>query len=296
MKKKNEKKFAIISTEWSKAAVSIVEANLTQQIVILRFNENCDLSNYAICSCRLSPLLGTPENILDFYFDFPPLLIHENEQVYAVFNDKDAENSKDEDGNILVFRKPSHAFELNGGEAVGLLKHAEDGETWKLVDWANPIIDERLTPGELQELKQQMTSVFSKDFYKREKSPQSSNVSTSVPAKSTVMFERPLFWLYIFLVTMSIFEIASLINFNDESMILTGKSLIILLKNLFTGLFIFYFIRSHFKFLPAIMIFFVLCLLGQITGYLLFSTNAFVSTALLFIIISIYSYLTRSAK
>ena len=130
MKKKIEKKFIINSSEWSKNSVSIVEANQTQQTIILGFYEKSNLSDYALCVCRLSPLLGTPERISEFFFDFPSLDIALNQKIYVVFSNTDSEPSLDEEQNILLSKKSLYA---------SLSPHTSIELRWVCMDLSPPV-------------------------------------------------------------------------------------------------------------------------------------------------------------
>jgi hypothetical protein len=294
MKKKIEKKFIINSSEWSKTSVSIIEANQTQQTVILGFNENSDLGDYALCVCTLSPLLGTPERISEFFFDLLPLSISENKKVYIIFSDEDMESSLDDEQNILLSKKSLYPFSLKDDEAVGLLKKNGDDQSWKLIDWSKPIIDEIIPLDMLQEASQ-IKVVQQNDFYKSKKVVKNEDIQNTEKNQSS-FFEKPLIWLLIFISTISIFEIASLVSLNEQVSFIIVKISTIFLKNTFSGFFLFKWIRSGFKFSPSLIIILLLAIGSYILTYFLFIIGIFIGSALLILIVSIYSFLTKVSK
>jgi len=294
MKKKIEKKFIINSSEWSKNSVSIVEANQTQQTIILGFYEKSNLSDYALCVCRLSPLLGTPERISEFFFDFPSLDIALNQKIYVVFSNTDSEPSLDEEQNILLSKKSLYPFTLKEDEAIGLLRKDSEG-VWKLIDWSKPIIDE-VIPLELLQEVSQLNVEPQADFYKSKKIQPAVAPQEIQKKDYSSLFEKPLVWLMIFIVTISLFEIASLLSLKDTLLFNSIKISTILLKNIFTGLLLFKFIRSGFQFSFSIILLFLLSVAGYVLAYYLFSIEIFIGSALLILIISIYSWLTRKLK
>jgi hypothetical protein len=294
MKKKIEKKYFINSSEWSKTSVSIIEANQTQQTVILGFNEDSNLSEFALVVCTLSPLLGTPEKISEFFFSFSSLEIPANRKVYIIFSNDESENSIDEEQNFLVFRKSIYQFNLKDDEAVGLLRKTDEKDSWKLIDWTKPIIDE-IIPLDLLKEASQKNNTTSSDFYKTKKIAKIETES-HVSKNSTSFFEKPLIWLIVFILTISIFETASLLSLHDSIINIILKISSIFLKNIFTGFFLFKWIRTGFHFSISLIILLLLSLITLSCVYYLFSFGIIIGSALLLLFISIFSFLTRSSK
>lgn len=300
MRKRTEKKFSISSAEWSKAPLSIVEANQTQQTVILRFNEKGAKADYALCSCRISPLINVPEKILDFYFEFSDENYSVNDKLYIVFaasgSDVDETVSKDNEGNFVLTKTPLAPFDLRDDEVIGLLRRNEETDTWHLIDWSKPIIDEPISLDTLKEMTQTQFEDASANFYKSDKKPAASSELKMTGKNNIHFFEKPLLWLFIFIITISMFEAASLLMLSESPTEIILKSFVILSKNVFTGFLVFLFIRKNFKFNSAVIVFFILSILSHIIGYLYFASSAIIGSAILLFCISIFTFLTRSAK
>lgn len=294
MKKKLDRKFSIVSTDWSKSSVSIVEANQTQQTVILLFNDNQVLSKYALCKCKVSPLLGTPETVSSFFFDLPDIPVNQNQKVYIVFNDEDLDSSNDDEGNLILFLKSENKFELDEDEVIGLL-YKDSEEHYKLLDWDKVIIDEPIPLSAIDQFSTQKSITQNLDFYKKDKkntsdlTPKSNNIKKS-------FYEKLIFWLLIFWVSISIFEIFSLINYNDTLNTIIINSSLLTLKNLFLGFFLYLILRKKkFKFISFTMLFFINIVLLYYAYYIFF-INLLIGSLILALFTIIITLSARSYK
>lgn len=293
MKRKQEKKFSITSSEWSKTFVSIVEANQSQQTVILRFNENFNLSEFALCKCKLSPLLNTPEYVSSFFFDLPSFDVSKDEKVYIVFSNTEEGSSRDDENNLVIFLKPETSFNVKDDEVVGLLRKSSDNN-YKLLDWEKVIIDEPIPLSAIDQLSSLKQISFDDKFYKKNQKP-SLNISTKDKSgKSQKIYDKKIFWLIIFWITLSFFEIFSLVNIYENISGFLLKTVILLSKNIFLGLLVYFIFRKKKPSLKNIMIFLCLTLLSMYYSYLLLGNNIFLGTIILFFFSLFFTLFFRS--
>jgi len=295
MKKKQEKKFSIISSEWSKTSVSIVEANQSQQIVILRFNENFILSEFALCKCKLSPLLNTPEIVTSFFFDLPSFDVHKDEKVYIVFSDTEESSSRDDENNLVLFLKPESPFDVKDDEVVGLLQKSSDNN-YRLLDWEKVIIDEPIPLSAIDQLSTLKHTSLDDKFYKKN---QRSSFNNSIKNKFTNrprFYDKIIFWLLIFWITLSIFEIFSLVNFYENIGIFLSKTIILLCKNIFIGFLVYFIFKKEKSSLKNILIFLSFSLLSMYYSYIFFATNIIIGTLILLFFSLFFTLFLRSKK
>ena len=293
MKKKHERKYVINSNDWTKAIVSLLEVNQTQQTIIVKFFKKSDISDYSICICPLSPLLEMPENVTKILCDFPQAEILENKKLYIVFSDIESGPTLDENNHLVISKLSNSPITLKDNEAIGLLKKdAED--TRKLIDWIVPIVDEVIP---IQFLQQASIDSNSEDTIKeedlqfmRKKEKESSFPHTNSKASFSYI-TMPRVWLYTFLFVISFIEISSLLSFSKDLWFTIYNIIVLISKNIFIGNAIYSFIVFDNKVSKTIIVKLSIAIVALILSLILFSYNAITATLLICIVVIIFSLL-----
>lgn len=304
MKKKHERKYIINSNDWTKTKVSLLEANQNQQTIIINFFEKSDLSDYSICICPLSPLLGTPEDVTQILCDFSQAGISANNKLYVVFSNIEFGPALDEYDNLFISKISDFPFALKDNEAVGLLKKITEDDTWNLVDWVIPIIDEVIPLEVLKEAsalsKHEDTDKKddSRFMRKRENATYTNNLTTDF-----LYLIKPKFWLFTFIFVISFLEIFSLISFTENIWSMILEAILLSVKNIFIGNVVYNFIISDKKisrktiinssstFIKLSIVFFALAF-----SLKLFSYPVLIATLIVFIVVTIFSFLISKQR
>ena len=251
MKKKNEKILIFKDSELSKTGISIIEANQSQQTIILNFSEKSVLSDFVLAVCKVSPLLGTPEKIENIFTEFKELEIDKERKVFVSFSQDMGINYESEEENLFIKLYLEKPFLLDEDEVIGLLKKENDLETFKIIDWAKPFVDEPISAEILEKLKNNTIKQESKIsgetpdelFYQKKNKDTSERHINEKPVSI-----KPVY-LILFLVSLiGILEIISIISFEDEILLNLKKSSVILMKDFYFGLIFFRWLNLNNKF------------------------------------------------
>jgi uncharacterized protein YrzB (UPF0473 family) len=291
MKKKYEKKYVINSNDLTKTTVSLLEANQTQQTIIINFFERSNLSDYSICICPLSPLLGTPESVIQILCEFPQAEILENKKLYVVFSDVESGPALDENDQLVIFKLPNFPIALKNNEAIGLLKKdAED--TWKLVDWVIPIVDEVIPIEVLKRasvlIKYEYAGKQDDLQFMRKKEKVSSPLLDNSKIDSIYMY-KPKIWLYSFLFIISFIEISSLIQSIENIWVTIFEAIVLITKNIFIGNTIYHFIVFDKKKIKKTVVKLSISIIAFAISLMLFSYDIITATLLIVIVVIVFS-------
>jgi hypothetical protein len=242
MKKKSEKILIFKDSELSKSGISITEANQSQQTIILNFSEKGMLTDFVLAVCSVSPLLNTPEKIENILTDFKDLEIEKDSKVFVSFSQDVGVMYENEDENLYIKLFIEKPFHLNDDEVIALLKKEDIPETFKIMDWAKPFIDEPISPDVLDKLKKNASKPGLKITSEESDSPFYQKKNREVPESSIKVkqsFLKPIHFIIFLISLIGILEIISIITFEAEILINIQKSVVVLLKDFYFGL-IFY--------------------------------------------------------
>jgi hypothetical protein len=258
MKKKSGKTVVLKDSDLSRADVNILEANQSQQTVILKFFTENNLSKFSLAICRISPLLNSPEKVENTFFSPVDCPVEQNQKVYLIFGDQDDSRTLDEDGNIILhinFKKP---FQVKDDEVIALIEN--EPEQQKIIDWCKPIIDEPLLPDTLEVLKERVKQIESsgQQFYKKKTTSEIKNDRSDEKSWSINGYS---FWILSFIGLVSIFELISVFSFSESPLKIALKIFLILLKNSFIAFFIFRWINSTNRTSRTFLLLFILLII-----------------------------------
>jgi hypothetical protein len=301
MKKKNEKILIFKDSELSKTGISIIEANQSQQTIILNFSEKSVLSDFVLSVCKVSPLLGTPEKIVNIFAEFKELEIEKERKVFVSFSQDMGINYDSEEENLFIKLYMEKPFLLSEDEVIGLLKKENDLETFKIIDWAKPFVDEPISAEILEKLKintiKQQPEISGETpdelFYQKKNKDTPERHINEKPVSI-----KPIY-LILFLVSLiGILEIISIISFEDEILSNLKKSSVILMKDFYFGLIFFHWLNLNNKFsIKSILLLLSTCIFIAASILIIGLYPTLFSIIILILIITLLvKYLTKYSR
>jgi hypothetical protein len=251
MKKKTAKAIILKDSDLSKANVTILEANQSQQTIILKFFTENNLSKYSLAICKISPLLNSPEKVELIIFSPIECPIELNQKVYLIFGKEPDSKVIDEEDDIVLHINIEEQFEVKEDEVLTLIE--SDSNQQKIIDWCKPIIDEPVSPETLEVLKDRVKHLETSGpkYYKRKELVEKNNDKTN--SKKVVINKRFL-WILFFIALISMFEFISVFSLSEKFIPIFIKTVLMLLKNFLLGIFLFKWINSTNKHSAAFLI------------------------------------------